>query len=158
MGLIGLFLRSASQRGYEQVLIRKTLKGEPVKRFMVENPKTVPGDINIAEFVEEHAYKYHHKIFPVINSSRLEGCLNVHQVKDIPKEKWKTTKVGDIAEPCAEGNSIDVDADAIDALKKMNETGNSRLMVVDNNNLAGIISLKDMLGYLSLKLDLEQPS
>jgi high-affinity K+ transport system ATPase subunit B len=37
----------------------------------------------------------------------------------------------------------------------MNSTGNSRLMVVEGNKLLGVISLKDMLKFMALKLDLE---
>ena len=37
----------------------------------------------------------------------------------------------------------------------MNRSGNSRLMVVEDKRLLGIISLKDMLKFLSIKLDLE---
>ena len=41
------------------------------------------------------------------------------------------------------------------ALAIMNRTGNTRLMVVEDKKLIGIISLKDMLKFLSLKMELE---
>jgi CBS domain-containing protein len=41
-------------------------------------------------------------------------------------------------------------------LALMNQTGNSRLMVVENDALVGIITLKDMLRFLALKIDLEK--
>jgi Zn-dependent protease len=44
---------------------------------------------------------------------------------------------------------------AIKALSIMNKTGNQCLVVVENSHLLGIITLKDMLRFLSLKLDLE---
>ena len=37
----------------------------------------------------------------------------------------------------------------------MQTTGSSRLMVTDGDRLIGIIALKDLLGLLSLKIDLE---
>ena len=37
----------------------------------------------------------------------------------------------------------------------MNRTGNSRLMVVERGQLVGVITLKDMLKFLDLKIDLE---
>jgi signal-transduction protein with cAMP-binding, CBS, and nucleotidyltransferase domain len=40
------------------------------------------------------------------------------------------------------------------AFSIMGRTGKSRLMVVDNNQLVGIISLKDIMGYLSAKMEL----
>jgi hypothetical protein len=37
----------------------------------------------------------------------------------------------------------------------MNQTGASRLMVVDYGRLVGIIALKDLLQFLALKVELE---
>ena len=45
--------------------------------------------------------------------------------------------------------------DAIRALSLMQSTGNSRLMVVQDGRLVGIISLKDLLKFFALKVDLE---
>lgn len=38
----------------------------------------------------------------------------------------------------------------------MNQTGSSRLMVIEEGRLSGIIALKDMLKFLSLKVELEE--
>ncbi len=40
----------------------------------------------------------------------------------------------------------------------MNRSGASRLMVVEDGHLAGILTLKDMLRFLSLKVELEEES
>lgn len=37
----------------------------------------------------------------------------------------------------------------------MTKSGQSRLMVVEQDRLLGIISVKDLLGFLSAKLDME---
>jgi CBS domain-containing protein len=52
-------------------------------------------------------------------------------------------------------NTIPPDTDAMKALSIMNRTGNSRLLVVEGDHLVGIITLKDMLKFLNLKMDLE---
>ena len=41
-------------------------------------------------------------------------------------------------------------------LSMMNQNGASRLMVVEGGRLVGIIALKDMLKFLSLKVELDQ--
>ncbi len=38
----------------------------------------------------------------------------------------------------------------------MNQTGLSRLLVAENDRLIGILTLKDLLAFLSLKVELEQ--
>ena len=41
------------------------------------------------------------------------------------------------------------------ALSRMQRAGNSRLMVTENGQLVGSVTLKDMLKLLALKIDLE---
>lgn len=43
----------------------------------------------------------------------------------------------------------------MDALTKMKRTGRSRLIVVDDGRLTGVIALKDLLDFLSVKLELD---
>ena len=57
---------------------------------------------------------------------------------------------------CSGENTIGPNADAIEAISIMNKTGASRLMVVRDDRLAGVISLKDLLKFLSLKVELEE--
>ena len=47
-------------------------------------------------------------------------------------------------------------ADAVEALASMHRTGAGRLMVVEGGRLLGIIALKDLLNFLSMKIELEQ--
>ena len=42
------------------------------------------------------------------------------------------------------------------ALSKMSQTANSRLMVVDNGRLVGVITLEDMLTFVNLQVEFEQ--
>jgi CBS domain. len=93
-------------------------------------------------------------MYPVLSFGRLTGCISVNQVAAIPREEWPTQTVGVIALPCNEGTTVGPEEDANKALEVMNRTGNSRLMVVDGDQLVGIIALKDMLTLLSLKIEL----
>ena len=64
-----------------------------------------------------------------------------------------------MALPCNQETTVGPEDDANKALAIMNRTGNSRLLVVDGDQLVGIIVLKDMLKLLSLKMalnDVEQ--
>ena len=153
--LIGLFLRNASQMSYSRLLMSKALEGEPVKRFMKTDPITAPPSITVERFVEEYLYKHHFKMFPVVDDGKLVGCITTREVKEVPRNEWNQRTIGDIVKPCSCDNTITSDTDAMKALSNMNKTGASRLLVVDDDRLAGIIALKDLLGFLSLKLDLE---
>ena len=153
--LIGMFLRSASRTSYQQVEIRRALEGEPIRRFMQPEPIVVPPSISVEDLVHDYIYKYHHEMFPVLRDSQLQGCVTINRVKEIPREEWRQHSVQELMTPCSEENTISPDADAIQVLSIMTRTGNSRLMVLDQDRLVGVVTLKDLLQFLSLKLDLE---
>lgn len=155
LALIGLFIQSAAKMSYQQLITRKALEGEPLKRFMNSNPVTVPPSTTIEELVEDYIYRHHFKFFPVTRNGQLSGCITTQQVKEIPREQWRQKTVGEIAAGCSEANTIAPGADAVKALSAMRRNGASRLMVVENERLVGIIALKDMLEFLSLKVELD---
>ncbi|UCE35272.1 MAG: site-2 protease family protein [Deltaproteobacteria bacterium] len=155
--LIGMFLQGAAKASYQQLLTRRALEGEPVRRFMKTDAVTVPPSISLDELVEDYIYKYHFKMFPVVEDhDRLLGCVTTKQIKEIPRAEWGRRTVGDVASQCTSENTIEPQADAMRALSIMKQTGASRLMVVEGGRLAGIIALKDLLELLSLKVELEQ--
>jgi Zn-dependent protease/CBS domain-containing protein len=154
--LIGMFLRGTSQASYRQVLMRSVLAGEPIQRFMKVDAITVSPDLSVANLVEDYIYRYHHKMFPVVaDSNNLLGCVTTNEVKNLSREEWAQHTVREITRPCTEENTAPPETDAQQALLRMTRTGVGRLMVVKENRLIGIISLKDLLGFLSTKLNLE---
>jgi len=154
--LIGMFMRSASQSSYRHLLVRRALEGENLRRFMRTEVVTVPRYISLRELVEEYVYKFHYKMFPVVEDDRVLGCVSTRNIRNVDRKEWDRTPVGEIMETCSETNSIRPDEDPIKALSQMSKTGNSRLMVIEGEKLVGIITLKDILSFLSLKMDLEE--
>jgi Zn-dependent protease/CBS domain-containing protein len=154
--LIGLFIQNAAKMSYQQLLTRRALEGETLARFMNRHPVTVPPDTSLDRLVEDYIYRYHHKFYPVVEGDRLVGCVSTRQVKATPRDRWTDTTVGERALACSEENTIPPDTDAVDALAQMHRTRAGRLMVVENERLVGIIALKDLLQFLSLKVELEE--
>lgn len=153
--LIGMFMRNASQMSYQQLLVRKELEGERIERFMNENPVTVSPQTTIRDVVENYVYKYHYKMYPVVDDHTLVGCISTREIKEIDRDRWDDTTVSDIVSQCSTANTIDKNTDAMDALSLIHKSNNSRLMVTDGDKLVGILALKDLLKFLSLKVDLE---
>lgn len=155
--VLGLFVRNAATASYQQLLLRRTLEGEPVSRFMHPDPVTVPRAISVLELVQSYIYRYHFKMFPVVDDAgRLLGCVTSRHVRSLPREEWERQTVGSLADRCSPENTIQAGTDAMEALSRMSRTGTSRLMVVDGDRLLGILSLKDLLRFFSLKVELEE--
>lgn len=123
---------------------------------MHTRPVTVPADLSIQHLVDDYLFRYDFKMFPVVrDSDRLAGCVSTKDVKQIPKEEWSSHRVEEVAEPCSEDNTVSPDTDALKVLTKMRENGVSRLLVTDRDHLVAIVSLKDLLGFVAKKLELD---
>ncbi len=153
--LIGMFLRDAARGSYQQLVARQALEGEQVRRFMQTDPITVSPTLSLAQLIDDYVYRHQYKMFPVVQNGDLVGCVDLNQVKEIPRNEWGYRTVGEVAKTCAVDNTISPDVDAVKALSKMNRTGSTRLLVVDQGRLVGILSLRDLLRFLSLKVELE---
>jgi CBS domain-containing protein len=148
-------VRNAAAMSYQQVLIRQGFEGVPVRRIMNARPVAVAPLLPIADLVQDYFYKFYFKTFPVVEGSRLVGCVSARDVKNVPRDRWAFVTVADVMSKCSAANTVRPDLNALDALKLMNQSGNSRLLVADGDRLLGIVSLKDMMNLLFLKLELE---
>ena len=156
--LIGLFIRNAAKGSYRQLVLRQALGGEKVAAFMNDHPVTAPDDITLAKLVEQYIYRHHFKMYPVLDGPLLIGSISTRQVKEVPPERWNEVLVREVVEPLGPDNTVSPDDDAMAALEKMNRAGLSRLLVVEGTELRGILSLKDLLSLLSLKMELSEPT
>ncbi len=154
--LIGLFLRSAANMSYRQLLMREAIQGEHVRKFMNATPVVVGPAVSIQDLVDNYIYKYHYKMFPVVDHAKLVGYVSSQEIKTLPREQWPQHEVREVAKPYSPDNTIDPEEDAFKAVAQMTRTGNSRLMVVDKEQLVGIIAFKDLMKFMSAKLDLDK--
>lgn len=152
--LVGMFVRGAADIAHQEALARRILRGQPVSRFMSRQPIAVSPDISIRQAVEDYFYRYHHKSFPVVRDGRLVGCLSTVQLSSVDRAQWDRRKVADVMECCSNDNIIEPHTDVLEAMNKMQRTGRSRLLVVRDGHLVGILSLRDLLDLLALKLEL----
>jgi len=154
--IIGMFVRGAARSSYQQLLFRRALEGVPVRKFMAADPVTLAPSTSVAKLVEDYIYKTHFKLYPVVDGGKLVGCVTLDQVKALGRGEWASHNVGDLARGCSPENTIGPDEDVMKALALMQKTGRSRLVVAEGGQLAGVIALKDIMGYIALKLDLEE--
>jgi len=154
--LIGIFLRSAAGASYQQLLLQEVLKDQPVSKFMRRDPVTVPPSITIQELIENYVYTHHFKMFPVIREENLIGCVDIDKIKQIPRSEWPDKTVSEVMESVSDANSISADTETMKVLSTMVRPDTaSRFMVVESGHLVGMISVKDLLELIALKLEIE---
>ncbi|MGI9202761.1 MAG: site-2 protease family protein [Woeseiaceae bacterium] len=155
--LIGIFLRNAAAASYQQLLLQDALSGRPVREFMRRDPIVVPPSITVQEWIEEYVYRHHFKMFPVVEDSALLGCISIAKIKEIPRADWPQRNIRSVMEPISATNCVNADADTMKLLTTMVQPRTaSRFMVTENGELVGMISLKDLLELIALKLEIER--
>jgi Zn-dependent protease len=152
--VIGLFIRSAAMGAVYQARMQRLFEGAPVQRFMTSDPVAAPPDISLRDFVDDYVYRFRHDLFPVVRQGKLVGAIGMKETSAVPRNAWEKTNVGDAMARVSDANTIEVSADSMQALAKMRDGKASRLLVLDDGRLVGIVALKDFLDLLSLKLAL----
>jgi Zn-dependent protease len=152
--LIGLFLRSAAAGSYTQLMTQRTFEHQPVARFMTPEPIAVAPETTLKELVDDYLYRHHHDLFPVVRDHQVIGLITPREVRAVPRDHWLLTSVSAVMIPLAEAHCIGPDEDAFKALVRMRQSGSSRLLVIAHGRLLGIVTLKDLLDYLTLRQDL----
>jgi CBS domain-containing protein len=156
MGLIGTFLNNAAKASYQQVIVREMLEGEPVSRFMNPEPIVVPPDLDLDLWVENYVLRYNRKMFPVSSNGHVAGIIGTNVLGRYPRSEWSQHTVDEAMIRDLDSIRVSPGTDALEALGLMQRTGSSRLLVMDDDHLVGIVSLKDLLHFLELKIELEE--
>ena len=156
--VIGIFLRGAATASYQRLMLHDMLHKQPVSNFMRSEPMTVPPSLTIREWVEDHVYRHHFKMFPVVRDAELLGAVTIDDIREISKKDWDKVTVRDVMKPCSDDNTIAAHMEMEKLLNAMMHPGKqTRYMVVDGERLVGVIALKDVLELVALKMEIERP-
>ncbi|WP_043739369.1 site-2 protease family protein [Thioalkalivibrio nitratireducens] len=154
--LIGLFVHAAAGAGYRQLLMQQALAGRSVRRFMTTDPVTVPAETSIRDFVEHYVYHHAFDLFPVERGGRLVGHAGLREARQVDREAWDDTRIGEVCREAGEGATVSADEDANEALERMQGHRVSRLIVTEGDRIVGILALKDLLHFLQVRSELEK--
>ncbi len=153
---IGMFLRGIAASGYQEVMVKQSLEGVPVKYLLVENPVTIGPEVTLERAVSEYFLRYGHGGFPVVQQGKALGLLSLAQIKDVPEEARKSKTAGEVMIPLGEDIRILPEESLLEAFKKMTRSGIGRLLVMRDNEMVGMITKTGMLRFLDIKRLLEE--
>lgn len=154
MFLLGLFLQHLSKMSYQELIINECFRGESIKKYVKTHPITVQSNINLQDLVDNYFYKYYHKLYPVIDDGTLVGCVSLNEISEVPKEKWPSVHVDRVMLKYSPEMVVDAETEMIKVLQMMNAQKISRLMVTSHGELYGVISLKDLMDVILIKMSL----
>jgi len=150
--LIAIYLYFVASEEERATVISVTLESVKVRDVMTSVPNVVhvPPDWTVNQLLDQ-MFKTKHMGYPVQESptSSVLGVVTFADVRRIPVSERDTTRVEDVMN--RELISIGSDADAFDALKLMGSRNVGRLIVMDAEQIVGIVSRTDLMRAIQFR-------
>ncbi|MCH7630815.1 MAG: CBS domain-containing protein, partial [Proteobacteria bacterium] len=87
----------------------------------------------------------------------LQGVIELKDFQQVAPDKWDPLSVANIMQKLSHENTVPETMDAMGALARLQKLKRSRVLVISTGGqLLGILTLKDMLDYFTMKTDLER--
>ena len=155
--IMGFFLKTAAENGYSNALQREVLAGIRVRDIMTANPAAIPDSMPLSLVVDEFFLAGHHVAYPVCaQDGEFRGLLRLDFLKEVPRERWPYVSAGDcVAEKNAEALRIGPQESAGRAMRLLLAPELSRLAVVENGRLLGMVTRHDILHFIEMHTELE---
>lgn len=134
------------------------LHGVRVADLMRRQPLTIDADRSLREAADQFFLRYPHKAYPVIQDGRFLGLLTLRALQEQPRDQWEVVRVGDVAAQGGPWPVADPRDPVLDALRKLAESGQSRLAVVEDDALVGLLCHRDVMNLLEIRAGLAPPS
>ena len=144
--LVAVFVYQGAGAEQRLTKITVTLEGVSVDEIMTREVDTVTPDLTVAELMERIAVK-RHMGYPVVNGG-LQGMVTFQDAVAVPRDRRDRVRVGDIS--TKEIVTIEPNAPALDALKRMADRKIGRLLVTEGDRLVGILTRTDLMRAVSL--------
>jgi len=148
--LIGWFLSNAAAASYKQLVTKEVLKGTTAKDMMRPHFETVPTQMRLSEFIDEHLLHSAQQLWPVVEEGRLVGLLTLREVRGVNREDRPVMTVGQVMNTRLGALTIHPDVDATDTMAALNMQ-QSPLAVVEDGRVIGLISQVDAVKWLLLR-------
>jgi len=155
---IGFFVMGSSRGAYESQKVDRILLGHTVGQVMTRTPITVSLSPTITELVHDVILAQNVGFVPVVNGGDLLGYIDRKVLQRIDRNTWDQVTVGEVLIPLSRENSVPENFMVKDLIERMQTGGQKKFLVVRGRQLLGVISLADIISYISLEGELGQGS
>lgn len=155
--LIGLFVLNASRSAHAQLTVKIGLQGRTVRDLMTTDPHCATAEMTLDEVANGVMLAHAVSWVPIVEQGVLLGHVDSHAMRSVPRADWPRTRAADIMTPAGPENTVAPDLPAMEALRRLSEGRQRKFMVAEGRSLVGILSLRDMLGFIAVMQELQAP-
>lgn len=147
--LIGWFLSNTATASYRLLVLRDLLKGVAARDLMRAHFGTVPAQMRVAEFIDDHLMQSPQLLWPVMEDEQLIGLVTLEEVRKVPGEDRAVTTLGQVMRTDLSARTLEPDADARRVFELL-AAGGLPLAVVERGRVIGLLSGADAAKWLVL--------
>ncbi len=149
---IGFFLWSAASQGYQQMLVRESLRQVRVDELMTRTVGKVAADLSLADFVTRFLLPQREQTFAVTDGVALLGIISSTHLPRVPQREWSSRCVRDVMTPLASLDIVGPQESAAAALTKLSRRNVDELPVVEQGRLVGFLGRAELSRFLRLNI------
>jgi Zn-dependent protease/predicted transcriptional regulator len=152
--LIGWFLKDASAGAYAGARLDETLRGLTVRDAMTSDVATLPAHVSVSEAAHEYFMNTGYGGYPVVRGDAVVGMLSLRDVLRLAPEERERTAVQAVMAPLGDSVVVGPDEPLRAAMSKMAERGAGRLLVMQNGQLIGILTMSAVVRHVRVREEL----
>ena len=147
---IGAFLFSAALASRRQAALQTSFAAVTVRQVMVHRVVTLLPDMSVQDAVNQYFVAHGFGGFPVCEGGQVLGVVTVQDVQALPTALWPWRRVREIMRPASPVFCIPPDWSVMQALDRMGQGGWDRLVVMENEEIVGLITRSAIAQFLQL--------
>jgi Zn-dependent protease/predicted transcriptional regulator len=151
---LGWFIRSGAETSLRQTRLTESLAGVSVGDIMTRELLSVSPDASVQQLVSDYFLVHPHGGYPVVSNGKLLGVVTMSSVRSIPREKREVERVSQAMVPYERTITVSPTTSATDALQMMAKNGVGRLVVMDGDKIAGMVTRGDLMKTMKARQEL----
>ncbi|HLT96404.1 MAG TPA: site-2 protease family protein [Acidimicrobiia bacterium] len=150
---IGWFLTQSAQASFLQLQMRRLLSNVPAGRLMSGDLTAMPSDISIRQAVDDYFMRHDYNAFPVRDGHGVSGLVTLSAIRQVPRDDWHRP-VSNVVEPLSDACTVQKTETMETVLEKLTANQQHRVIVMDGDEVVGIITPRDLARWLERSQDL----
>lgn len=146
--LLGLFLMFLASAAYRDAKVKAAFDKLHVADLMRPVQAVVPAELSLRDVVRDYVYRVHGDRFPVVRGRVLLGYISAEDIGAIEQSRWETVQAERLARPYGRSEILSPEQDALEAFKRINQTGRPSLPVFRGRELIGYLFIQDVVSYM----------
>jgi Zn-dependent protease len=148
IAFIGWFLENAAQSQTQQMAIRDLLAGRKVSQAMSQNYSIISPTITLQRLADTHILGEGRRFFIVQDENSIRGVLTLQAIRGIPRDQWLNMTAEQAMIQACDMQWVRPESELWDALERMDQNGVNQLPVIQDNQIAGLLTRENIISFL----------